>query len=168
MRIVAVIQKIIAGLRTEINQKIGIIAETEITAGIGITVEIEIIVEIRIQEGETTRITDPGTNQEIDIREQTEISVTTEAGIVVENIAKVIVIIATTEYTKIIAVVAPAKIEIIIIQVIEGVDSTEVIVEITITVHLDLRALKEIFTKEISTEVLIVVRNTNLSTSLDA
>ena len=160
--------KKIAGLRTEINRKIGIIAETEITAGIGITVEIEIIVEIRIQEGETTRITDPGTNQEIDIREQTEISVTTEAGIVVETIAKVVVIIATTENTKIIAVVAPAKIEIIIIQVIEGVDSTEVKVEITITVRLDLRALKEIFTKEISTEVLIVVRNTNLSTSLDA
>ena len=110
MRIVAVIQKVLAGLRTEINRKIGIIAETEITAGIGITVEIEIIVEIRIQEGDTTRITDPGTNQEIDIREQTEISVTTEAGIVVENIAKVVVIIATTENTKIIAVGAPAKI----------------------------------------------------------
>ena len=168
MRIVAVLQKIIADLRTEINQTIEIIAEIEITAGIEIAVEIEIIVEIGIQEGETTRITDPGTNQEIDIREQTEISVTTEAGIVVETIAKVLVIIATTENTKIIAVVAPARIEIIIIQVIEGVDSTEVIVEITITVHLDLRALKEIFTKEISTEVLIVVRNTNLSTSLDA
>ena len=73
MRIVAVIQKILAGLRTEINRKIGIIAETEITAGIGITVEIEIIVEIGIQEGETTEMTDPETNQEIDIREQTEI-----------------------------------------------------------------------------------------------
>ena len=69
MQIVAVIQKVKAGLKTEINRKIGIIAETEITAGIGITVEIEIIVEIRIQEGETTRITDLGNNQEIDIRE---------------------------------------------------------------------------------------------------
>ena len=92
----------------------------------------------------------------------------TEAGIVVVTKAKVVVIIATTENTKIIVVVAPARIEIIIIQVIEGVDSTEVKVEITITVRLDLRALKEIFTKEISTEVLIVVRNTNLSTILDA
>ena len=168
MRKAAVIQKIIAGLKTEINRKIGIIAEIEITAEIGIAVEIEIIVEIGIQEGETTQITDPGTNQEIDIREQTEISVTTGAGIAVEIIAKVVVMIATTENTKIIAIVAPAKIEIIIIQVIEEVDPTEVIVEITITVRLDLRALKEIFTKEISTEVLIVVRNTNLSTSLDA
>ena len=168
MQIVAVIQKVIAGLKTEINRKIGIIAEIETIAGIGIAVEIEIIVKIGIQEGEITQITDPGTNQETDTKEQTEISVTTKAGIVVETIAKVVVIIATTENTKIIAVVAPAKIEIIIIQVIEGVDSTEVIVEITITVHLDLRALKEIFMKEISTEVLIVVRNTNLSTSLDA
>ena len=168
MQIVAVIQKVIAGLKTEINRQIGIIAEIETIAGIGIAVEIEIIVKIGIQEGEITQITDPGTNQETDTKEQTEISVTTKAGIVVETIAKVVVIIATTENTKIIAVVAPAKIEIIIIQVIEGVDSTEVIVEITITVHLDLQALKEIFMKEISTEVLIVVRNTNLSTSLDA
>ena len=168
MQIVAVIQKVIAGLKTEINRQIGIIAEIETIAGIGIAVEIEIIVKIGIQEGEITQITDLGTNQETDTKEQTEISVTTKAGIVVETIAKVVVIIATTENTKIIAVVAPAKIEIIIIQVIEGVDSTEVIVEITITVHLDLRALKEIFMKEISTEVLIVVRNTNLSTSLDA
>ena len=47
------------------------------------------------------------------------------------------------------------------------VDLIGVIVEITITVHQDLRAPREIFTKEISTEVLTVVRNTNLSTSLD-
>ena len=167
MRIVAIIQKIIAGLRTEIDRKIGIIAEIEITAGIEIAAEIEIIAEIGIQEGENTRITDSGTNQEIDIREQTEISVTIEAGIVVEIIAKVVVIIAVTENTRIMAVVAPARIEIIIIQVIEGVDLIGVIVEITITVHQDLRAPREIFTKEISTEVLTVVRNTNLSTSLD-
>ena len=49
MQIVAVIQKVKAGLKTEINRKIGIIAEIETIAGIGIAVEIEIIVKIGIQ-----------------------------------------------------------------------------------------------------------------------